>query len=134
MTEVDWTLVRADYENTKLTILVLAEKYGVDRHAINDRRLLERWRPRRQSAAARETILARVYRILDRQTEKMEQAMEKGEETYGMSDLASVTRTLEKLISLNKAERQRTRNPPESDLMKALREKLADRIEQLNQG
>ena len=134
MVEIDWAAVRADYEARKMTILALTVKYGASRHAINDRRIAERWKPRRLSVTTREDILARVYRILDRQTMKMEQAMENGEQAYGMSDLASVTRTLEKLISLNKAERKRTRNPPESDLMKALRAKLADRIEQLNQG
>lgn len=134
MAEVDWALVRADYEGSDETIVQLAQKYGVTKDRINTRKRLDHWIPRSKGVATRRDILGRVYRILDGQTRKMEAAMEKGEDAYGMSDLANVTRTLEKLISLNRVEDRRKRNPPESAVIKALRDKLAERIEQLNQG
>ena len=134
MTEDDSAAVKADYEARVLTLAEIEVKHGVTKATINARKRAEKWVPRREQRATRADILSRVYRILDRQTERMEQAMEKGEQTFEMSDLASVTRTLEKLIALNKAETRRKSNPPESAVMKALRDKLADRIEQLNQG
>jgi hypothetical protein len=134
MNEIDWAAVRIDYEAGDETLAELELKYGTTKHEINKHKIAEGWRPRNPRRAARDDILGRVYRILDWHTKRMEQALEKGEDTYGMSELASVTRTLEKLIALNKAERRRTHNPPESAVIKALRDKLADRIEQLNQG
>ena len=134
MDGIDWAAVRADYEGGNETLAELEIKYGTTKHWINKHRNEEGWRPRNPRRATRDDILGRVYRILDWHTKRMEQALEKGEDTYGMSELASVTQTLEKLIALNKAERQRTSRPPESAVMKQLRDKLADRIEQLNQG
>jgi hypothetical protein len=134
MTEVDWAAVRIDYEGRALTLVQIEAKYGVTRHEINKHRRDEGWTPRRDTVATRQEIMARVYRILDKQTRKMEAALDKEASVYGMNDLASVTRTLEKLIALNKSETRRKNNPPESAVMKRLREKLADRIEQLNQG
>jgi hypothetical protein len=134
MTEVDWALVRADYERRDFTLAQIEANYGITRHDINKRRQVEGWTPRRDTVATRQQIMTRVYRILDRQTRKMDAALEKGSDMYSMNDLASVTRTLEKLISLSKAETRRKNNPPESPLMEALRKKLADRIEQINRG
>lgn len=131
---VDWAAVRADYEARIINVAQIAENRGTTKYEINKRRIAEGWKPRRDTVATRQQIMTRVYRILDGQTRRMEVAMDKGDDVYGMSDLASVTRTLEKLIALNKAETHRKNNPPESALMKALRDKLADRIEQLNQG
>ena len=132
--EIDWDLVRADYEGGDETVLEIAQKYGTTTARINVRKHRDGWIARNRGRSTRRDILARVYRILDGQTRKMEMAMDDGKETYGMSDLANVTRTLEKLIVLNRTEDKRKRNPPESAVMKALREKLADRIDQLNQG
>jgi primosomal protein N' len=134
MTEIDWGMVRVDYEAGEETLVQLEQKYGTTKFQINKHKEDEGWLPRCRTVATRRAILSRVYRILDGQTRKMEAAMDRGEEVYGMSDLANVTRTLEKLIALNKAEERRKHNPPESAVMKALRDKLADRIEQLNQG
>jgi hypothetical protein len=134
MVEIDWVAVRADYEARVLTVPQIAVKYGTTEYEINKHRLSEGWRPRHDTVASRQQIITRVYRILDRQTRKMEVAMEKGDDVYSMNDLANVTRTLEKLIALNKAETRRKNNPPESAVLKSLKDKLADRIEQLNQG
>lgn len=134
MAEIDWAAVKADYEARELTLVQLEAKYGITKHEINNHRRNEGWTPRRDTVATRQEIMTRVYRILDKQTRKMEAAIDKDSTVYGMSDLASVTRTLEKLIALNKAETRRKNNPPESAVMKSLRAKLADRIDQLNQG
>ncbi len=130
----DWAAVKVDYEARELTLAEIELKHGVTKAQIGTQKRLGGWVPRRDTVATRQEIMTRVYRILDKQTRKMEAALDKGEDVYGMNDLASVTRTLEKLIALNKAETRRKNNPPESAVMKALREKLADRIEQLNQG
>jgi hypothetical protein len=134
MVDVDWDLVRVDYEARLLTLAEMEVKHGVSKTAIILHARAGKWIPRRKTIAKRADILSRVYRILEELTQRMEESLAKGESRYGTRDLAAVTRTLEKLISLNKAETVRKNDPPESAAIKRLRDKLADRIEQLNQG
>lgn len=133
MVEVDWAAVRADYEGSDLTVAQVAAKHGTKPYEIYKHKRDEGWRPRAKTKAPRTDILDRVYRILDRLTQRMEDAMESGKKAVSMSDLASVTRTLDKLIALRRVERRKSA-PPESAALKTLRDKLADRLEQLNQG
>src|SRR5690606_10221186 len=117
MKDIDWDLVRLDYEARLLTLAAMETKFGVSKSAIIMHANAGGWLPRRKTVATRTSILSRVYRSLAGQTQRMEDAMEQGDDRYGMADLAAATQTLEKLIALNRAETARKRNPPESAVM-----------------
>jgi hypothetical protein len=129
-----WSAIRTAYEARELTIAKIGEQFSVSRSAIEYRQRTEGWISRSRTVTSRSKIIARLYRILDWQSAHMEKNMETLGST-AFAELGNITRTLEKLIQLSKAETRRTAhrrvNSPE---MNKLRETLADRIEQLNQG
>jgi len=87
----DWDAIRLSYETTTRSIRSIAAEHGVAASTLRRRRKQESWRPRpdckhteRPAAAPRgkgrpQSLVSRLYAILDHTLELMEQRMTSGE-------------------------------------------------------
>jgi hypothetical protein len=126
---VDWEAVRIDYEAKVLPVRQVAEQHGVAQWAMLHKAKAEGWKPRSVSRSVdRAGIIARMFRLLERQIIQLERDMDKtGEKEVAV--LGKLASTLEKLIEIDRAERPQP--PTRHKDMQELRDKLALRIAQL---
>lgn len=134
--EYDWVAIRTDYEADELTVEEIAERHRVPLGTLYERRRVEGWPMRRGSSASeRSVIISRLFRILDRQAQLLENEMKPSQAKSGEKEarvLSNLARTLDKLIAIDTSERK-GRGPTRSGRdMAALRRELADRIVKLS--
>lgn len=96
--------MRQDYEASELSVSEIAAKYGVGAKRVYSLRLEHGWRPRRRSAHVdRADVIKTMMLVLKRQLTQLERDMKvPGEKEAAV--LASLARSLEKLIKLDQAE------------------------------
>lgn len=130
-TELDWAAIRAEYENTKLTVETIMDKHGVSRTRLYAMAQAEEWTPRQSfDRSGRRGVIARMRRVLERQLTFMEAEMD-GSSDKEVALLGNMVKTLEKLIELDAKDKQKEPSKQQSREMAQLRQKLAARIDQL---
>ena len=131
--ELDWALAQVDYESAAETLDAVAAKYGISKSALLWRAKTRCWRPRnKRKAAGGPSLLARMFRLLERQIFQLEsETSPMGEKEAAV--LGRVAATLERLMQI-----ERTAVPPKvvkrtSKDLEELRKKVAARFEELTQ-
>jgi hypothetical protein len=96
--------VRQDYEDGELSIDDLAAKHGITRRRVFELRNAHGWKPRRGSVRVdRADLIKTMLLVLKRQLSQLERDMTvPGDKEAAV--LASLARSLEKLIKLDKVE------------------------------
>ena len=132
-TPVDWVGVRAAYEAGEGTLDEICARFGTTRGKLGHRKLMEAWAPRvLRGGADRAFIIRQLFRLLERQIRQLEKDMtQTGEKEVAV--LGKLASTLEKLIDIEKAAEERPKRG-KSQNMHELRDKLAERIEQLKRA
>jgi hypothetical protein len=128
----DWDLVRVDYEALGITRAAICRKHGITRAELAAKAKLSRWSAARTNDTDRAILIGMMLGVLEAQIGQLEAAAEMtatGDKEVAV--LGKLATTLEKLIEIedkgqgNAAPRRATAD------MKALRNKLARRIDQL---
>ncbi|WP_127145649.1 hypothetical protein [Pelagibacterium montanilacus] len=134
---VDWAAVRRAYEDTPEPTRAIAERYGITLDALAKARRAGQWMPRRagRQTASRVQLIARLMRLLDRQVSQIEEKMgADGDGTLpDVRLLETLTRTMDRLIALDEAERARRPRRLSGPEAEELRTRLADRIMRFGQ-
>jgi len=136
-TAPDWEAIRAAYEGGEGTVIAICRRFRVTPSALAYRARRDLWRMRnKRLGASGPALLARTYRLLERQIFEMEKAKDPmGEMETGA--LHRVAATLEKLMDIERretaVEKRQPAAPPSRDL-EYLRAKIAARIDELERG
>jgi hypothetical protein len=129
--EPDWEAVRADYEDSILTLPAIYERHGITLAQVRVARRQFGWRPRnRPSPPLRTDLIDRLFKILKRQIRHMETEKTAGGDKEAAL-LGSLARNLEKLIALQDAEKGTRTNANKAAEMADLRKRLVQRIGEL---
>ena len=130
----EWQDIRYAYEATDEPVLDLCARHGLSVRTLYERARIEAWTPRHQPAAVdRIGIINRMFSLLDRQILHLERNMTAtGEKEVAV--LGKLASTLEKLIDIeNASAAHKAKAMPRKDITD-LRNKLAERIEQLKRA
>ncbi len=129
--KADWAAIRADYEADILTVTEITDKYHVSGPTLYDHAERENWTLRHPARLmGRKVLVKRLMAMLERQVAHLEARMT-GSDDNEVALLGHLARTLEKLVALdNKEETPKPDDKRRRDI-DLLRQKLADRIEQL---
>lgn len=128
--QVDWAAVQLDYEQSNGSLKAICARYDITEAQLRHRRERHGWHLRNDWGLRIGPLINRMMRVLDGQVRAMEKHMgEPVDKNAGL--LGTMTKTLEKLIELNGA--QRSKQPANQKEMSDLRNALADRIVQLKQ-
>ncbi|KKB82726.1 hypothetical protein VW29_15620 [Devosia limi DSM 17137] len=128
----DWPTIRDAYENGTDTIATICATFGVTKGSLEHRMRRDLWLPRSaQYASSRSLLMARIYRVMDRQVQWLE-SLEPNQQTEKEARaLSIIVKTLENLTDMQPTE---TVTPPKQKKdMRDLRDKLAKRIDQFKQ-
>lgn len=134
----DWAPIRRDYEGSALTQQELVAKYGISASALKWRIKRDLWRPRyRSKVVDRPLIIARMFRLLERQVRDLENEMDEmstarkrsGDKEVAL--LGKLAGNLEKLVQLDARLAEGKAPRRNSKQIEDLRSKLIERIEQL---
>ncbi len=112
----------------------MGERHGVTVDHIIKRAKADCWTMRRKPSLSRSQVISRMFGVLAAQIQELEAKMA-DEKRTGPDDkeaalLSTLARTLEKLIALERGEKGQRADRAQRDI-RALREKLAQRIDQL---
>lgn len=131
----DWAAVRTEYEGRVGTLEDLARRWGVTKSAISYRAKKGLWRMRNKAVAASgPTLVARIFRLIERQIFQMEAMVTPMGESEAVI-LGRVATTIERLMEID--DKERTKRPArraESKDLQEVRKKIAARLDQLNRG
>ncbi|MCF6302087.1 MAG: hypothetical protein L3J13_02605 [Devosiaceae bacterium] len=138
----DWSTIEADYRLGELTIANICKNHGISVSALMQARSRYGWPPRNKKTpkdcgpAGRKRLISRMFAVLEKQIERMENTMVEDIEDKEIALLGQLVRTLEKLVELDSKPIATTREKvqktqSESMEMIALRKKLSQRIGQL---
>lgn len=139
---VDWAAVQRDYEQGDARLVDIYERHGVTAAQLRYRRETHNWKPRHNCNQRVAPMINRMLRALDNQVRQLEKLMSNEVDEAGESRpetrldknaalLSIMTRTLEKLIEIDGA--QRAGRPTQNKQTSDIRNKLVARIEQLKQ-
>ncbi len=131
----DWDAIKTDYMDGDLSVVSICKKHQISFYILNSARHRFGWPSRyRQHTISRQNLIGRMFGVLEKQIEQIE-----GNEMNLSCDkevalLGNLARTLEKLIELD-AKQLLAKKPDaaQNKDLKALKEKLAARINQLEQ-
>ncbi len=142
LAEPDWLTIETEYRLGKLTIANICKNHGISVSALMQARSRYGWPPRNRKApdysgpAGRKRLVSRMFAVLEKQIERMENTMVEDVDDKEIALLGQLVRTLEKLVELDSKQEvsagngsQKTKS--ESREMLALRKKLSQRIGQL---
>lgn len=133
ISDVDWDMVRTEYEVGIEPVRVIAERHGVTRSAVNNRRGRHGWRPRRLGQTNTASMVRRMYVLADRQLVMLEDLKQPADEA-GVRLLSQLARTIEKLKELEIQESaSNDGRQPDGDIAE-FRRQLAQRLEALAGG
>ncbi|MDP2782894.1 hypothetical protein [Devosia sp.] len=124
---VDWAAVQHDYEIHALTNATICQCHGITRSQLRYRIEKFGWVAFRARRIDRPVLVKRLLKIFDRQLRQLEKTgMIHTPEDVSL--LATATRTLDKILAIKQVDRPRQ---VEEDDMDDLRDKLAERFDQL---
>jgi hypothetical protein len=122
--------VRIDYEAEVLTLAEMSRKYGISCTTIDNWKRIGRWTPRQPRAVDTATLAGRMLEVLSAQIGELEGTMTTGVNEVAM--LSKLARTLDKVLLLK--ERPVPTKPRSSKRVEELRNKIAERIIELNKA
>tara|TARA_R100000365_G_C2744518_1_gene73283 strand:+ start:1375 stop:1803 length:429 start_codon:yes stop_codon:yes gene_type:complete len=130
--EPDWDAVRAEYEAGKVPISEIAARHGVSRSGINARVKAKGWPMRKPTVGhtQRTTLIRRMFRVLERQLNLLDEEMTSVSNTE-VTMLGNLVRSLDKLIDLDNAERKIEKTKRPSAEMAAIKQRLAERMAEI---
>ena len=123
--------MRADYEQRILKIKDICERYGVARRRLYYIANAEGWRLRSPRRVDKHDLTQRLLRLLERQVTRLEDIMRKTPTDQAVL-LGKVSATLDRLIAADRRTAPAPQVPAESKLMSEIRDKVAQRLSQLN--
>ncbi|HHS83015.1 MAG TPA: hypothetical protein ENJ68_05785 [Devosia sp.] len=146
----DWQKIRAEYVASDCTVAQICRTHSVSRSALQRKKSEQGW-PARASGrsggrgkktVSRSDLIARMYRVLENQLQRMEQASMEQPCEKEFALLGQMVRTLEKLADLDakvKADAKaaldanpdasgKGRRHADSPQMRQLRQKIAQRL------
>jgi hypothetical protein len=126
-----WAPIQIDYEAGAESLKAIAAKHGITLSQLTWRARRRLWRPRHLSRrAGGSSLLARLFRLLERQVHQMEQERSPmGEKEAAV--LGRVATTLEKLIQLERTAVPPKATKPHTKDLEELRKKIAQRFEEI---
>jgi hypothetical protein len=124
---IRWDMIRQEYESRQFLPSVICSRYGITLAQLRYRREVEGWLSVRARIVRKDDLIARMLKVLDKQTRRLEMAVNEPIEKQA-SVLSMQVKTLDKLIEMGAA--QANAEPPSMNDMTDLRNKLAKRIEQ----
>ena len=127
---VDWAAVQLDYEQSNGSLADICQRFGVTEAQLRYRRERHGWTMRNEWGLRVLPLISRMMRVLDAQVRQLEKQMTEPVDK-SVALLGTMTKTLEKLIELDEA--QRAKRPAKRKEMSDIRNKLVARIEQLKQ-
>ncbi|MEX1180769.1 MAG: hypothetical protein WEB63_08175 [Cucumibacter sp.] len=134
---IDWQAIKRDYEAGKSAVTAIEARYGVTQAQLYWRADQDGWTKRRRFArVSRTQLIARLFHVLETQISKLEERMT--QKPFGEQEvriLSNMSRSLDKLIEMDKAERKgkvRVRSRTGRS-MEDLRRELTERIVKLSQ-
>lgn len=139
---VDWDAVQLDYEQGNGRLAEICLRHGVTAAQLRYRRENHNWKPRHDWSQRVAPMIRRMLRTLDEQVRQLEKLMSDTQKAPGDGGpdprldknaalLGTMTRTLEKLIELDGAQRAKTTT--QNKRTSEIRDKLVARIVQLKQ-
>jgi len=135
----DWGAILVDYNSGQYSLVALAERHGVTISALKYRKRRDLWPARNQTKMVdRPLIIARMFRVLELQVRNLEVEMNKERDTGRTGEqevalLGKLASNLEKLMALDGAAGHPPRARQTKDML-ALRNKIAERLDQLKLG
>jgi len=131
----DWTTIEIDYSNGDLSVASICQKHKISYSCLNKARRRFGWPARyRQRTSQRQKLIARMFNVFENQIKQIESNEMNLSGDKEVALLGNLARTLEKLIELDAKQLSATKPEiGENKDMKVLREKLAARINQLEQ-
>ncbi|KFC65040.1 hypothetical protein FF80_02890 [Devosia sp. LC5] len=126
--EVDWAAVQRDHEHNNGTQKEICARHGITIAQLRFRRERQGWRLRSTRDVDLRLLINRMLRVLEKQVRNLEKTMTEPVDKSAAL-LGTMAKTLEKLMELETA--NRGRQPAQKKEMSDLRNKLAQRIEQL---
>ena len=134
---VDWEAVRADYEEGIIPLQTIQKHYDITAAQLRYRTERDGWTRRvNRHRVNRDKLIERMLKVLDQligQLEAKMQTLKDGTSATPDKDttlLSNMAKTMEKLLQLD-AERKGRTEPAEKVNIEDLRERLAERLEQL---
>ncbi|MDB5474047.1 MAG: hypothetical protein JWP99_1350 [Devosia sp.] len=124
---VDWEAVRIDYEARELTNADICTRFGITEPQLRYQREKHGWVSRRARTVHRADLINRMLRIFEKQLGRLEKPMPESADKE-INLLSTASKTLEKLIEIQDSEQPR---PAQKKDMRALRDELALRLDQL---
>lgn len=124
---VNWDVIRQEYETRSFLPAMICKRHGITLYQLRYRRQSEGWLSCRARIVTKADLVARMLKVFDKQIRKLEAAVNEPIDKQA-NVLATMTKTLDKLIELGAAERNV--EPPTRKDMADLRDKLAERLDQ----
>lgn len=124
--EVPWAAVRLDYEAGEMTIFEIVRHHQLRLAQLETRARKNKWVRRSGPEADRRILVFKLFSLLERQMDLLEEAMERGEKVE-KAVLGELVRGLERVIELQKADKS-TGSDTETAEMARIRRELAARI------
>lgn len=126
----DWAAIRHAYEHGEGTLREIRARFGVTRGSMEHRARRDRWIPRQATQAnSRSTLLARMFKVLDGQVQKLEKRVDAELSDKEAGQLGEMVKTMEKMVAIEAADTTKS-NPVAKKDMRDLRDKLAKRIDE----
>ncbi|MCF6302108.1 MAG: hypothetical protein L3J13_02715 [Devosiaceae bacterium] len=139
-TQPDWGTIRDEYIAQKSRVADICLQHGISQSALMQRRLGENWPGRNKPRIpGRKQLVSRMFAVLEKQIARMEIAAMDGTDDKEIALLGQLVRSLEKLVELDTKQqtdlaKKDTQPTKPSRAMRALRQKVAKRITQLEEG
>ena len=130
---VDREAARADYEAGELTLPQIARKHRTSLSSLHRLQVAGGWAPRAPHRVDPNDLVMRMLNVLSTQLGSLEKAA-MGDKNVAAEAavLGKLATTLDRLIEMKRAEAKRQPRAQSSE-MAALREKIAERIAELNE-
>jgi hypothetical protein len=132
--EPDWAAIRADYQSHEMTRAAICRKHRITMATLRKHTSRVRWGEGDYDAIDRRIIVDRTMALLELQIEHLETTMKQGKGRAMDKEtvlLGNISRNLDKLIELDRAQAPGRENKAETAEMQDMRKKLAQRIDAL---
>lgn len=127
----DWNKIRAEYENSADRLADILARHDISRPQFDAEWKRRGWPRRHQSArAGRRDLVARLMVLLERQIATLEKEMGANTDKE-VAILGNLTKNLEKLIELDRKQKDTVATASRRADIDVLRQRLSRRIEQL---
>lgn len=126
----DWAAIRHAYEHGDGSLAQIRARFGVTKGSMEYRARRDRWIPRQATQAnSRSALLARMFKVLDGQVQKLERRADDLLSDKEATQLGEMARAMEKMVAIEAADATKG-DPVVKKDMRDIRDKLAKRIDE----